>query len=79
MVLNDYKSHTHTLQAGGPPTVMNPDGFKDDNVVYVSDVSEDDGDEDPGIGPDEVDDDEQGDVDTKMIVIMTDLEAHLVL
>ena len=58
---------------------MYTDGFKDDNVDYVSDVSEDDGDEDPGIGPDEVDDDEWGDDDTKMIVIMTDLEAHLVL
>ena len=76
MVLNDYQSHTHTLQAGGPPTVMYPDGFKDDNVDYVSDVSEDDGDEDSDDGPDEV---EQGDDDTKMIVIMTDLEAHLVL
>ena len=37
---------------------MYTDGFKDDNVDYVSDVSEDDGDEDHGDGPDEVDEDE---------------------
>ena len=58
---------------------MYTDGFKDDNVDYVSDVSDEDGDKNHGDGPDEVDEDEQSDDDTKMIVIMTDLEAHLVL